>query len=823
MIQDVRFALRLLRKDPVSTVVAVATLALGIGATTSVYSLIDALMLHPLPAVYEPDRLVAVFGTRAKKPERLRPLSWANYAALAEQTEGETVARLAAAADCDLSLLDRGPAERIAATAVSSNYFETLGLRPALGRLLSRGDENAPVAVLGYGLWQRRFGGKPVIGSTVVLNGKPVTVVGVAPQGFWGTDLETRHELWLPLGVYSQIAAGVLRPFSGQHDRKQEWLHVVGRLAPGVSPARAEQAFALAAGRLAAAYPADNEGLGARVLPLSELVLGQEMRPRIVGSSTRLLLVMLLMLAVAVINVAGVLLARALPRRGEVAIRLSLGASRGRLVRQLFIEGLVLGLLAAAGGVALARAGLPLLEQLELPGRLAVRDLGFSGRVLGFALAVTLVSCLGFALVPALQAARTDLILAIRGDAMQGRHGRLRLHEVLVGLQLVLAFLILSASGLMLRTFANLRSIDPGFDPSRILVASVDLAPAGYEGPRVALFYRDLLERLRHLPGVTEASMASALPVMGANLQVDLTVTLEDSVPGSAPADSPPVRHVLVGSRYLQTAGMRLLRGRDFGPTDEVSQAGAVLLNETAARLLWPGREPLGRRLRLVESETPFEVIGMVQDATYSSLKEKDVPVIYLAHSQYELSFIGELLAPEMTLLIRTTGEPWQVLGAVREAVRAMDGRLPVFGVATLDERLASTVGVERQAAALYTGLALLVAALTLLGLYGVLTRAVVERTREIGIRLACGASPAEVRRLILRRTVLLTLGSLAAGALLAAPASRMMESQLYGIKGGDLFTWVGAALILAAAALLVSAVPAGRAAHIDPSTVLRR
>ena len=823
---DLRFALRLLRKEPVSTFVAITTLAFGIGATTAVYSLIDALLLHPLPAVHASEELVAVFMAHAARPEQLRPLSWANYVDLASQTEKAAVLGLAAAADCDLSLTYGGPAERISAAAVSPNYFSVLGLAPALGRLFAPDDEPAPMAILGYGLWQRRFGSNPaVIGASIVLNGKPVTVVGIAPEGFWGTDLAARREIWLPLGVYSEIVAGVLVPFSGQHDRKQEWLYAVGRLAPGVSPARAQTIFEAVAGRLAAAYPDVNSGRGIRVVPLVELVLGEGMRPLVRGYTGRLMAVMLLVLAVAVINVAGLLLARALARRGEIAIRLSLGASRAGLIRQLLVEGLVLGVLGTAAGVCVAIAGLPALEQLDLPVSLAARDLQLSDRVLGFALAISMMSCLGFALVPALQAAGTELVPALRGDAPREHRIRFRLREALVCAQLALTFLLLLASGLMLRTLTNLRSIDPGFNPSRVLVASIDLSSAGYEGKSAAAFYRQLLERLRHLPGAADASMASALPVMGGNLQVDLTVSLESSPPAGPSDSSAPlsVRHVLIGDRYFQTVGVKLLRGRDFGPADGPSSSGAVVVNETAARLLWPGHGPLGRRIRLLQSETPFEVIGVVEDATYASLKEKDVPVIYLSHSQYELSFIGMILAPEMTLLLHTSGDPRRLLGAVRETVRQTDNRIPLFGVATLDELLASTAGVERQATVLYGGLALVAVALTLLGLYGALTRSVVERTREIGIRIACGASPREVRILIVRRSALLALGGLSAGAVAAVPASRMIESQLYGLKASDPAIWMAAMLILLAASLAVSAVPAIRAARIDPVTALRR
>jgi predicted permease len=821
-VAEVRFALRLLGKSPILTLVSVVSLALGIGATTAVFSLIDRLLLRPLPVLHASEELVGVLGTHAGTPEQFYSLSWADYLDYAGHRE--MASGLAASADCELSLTHNGPAERVSALAVSANYFAVLGLNPARGRLFLPGDETTQIAVLGYDLWKRRFGAAAaVIGSAITLNGKSVTVVGIAPKGFEGTDLGSRRDIWLPLGSYSNIAAGVFAPFTGKQDRKQEWLAVIGRLPAEMSSKRAQSAFSAVAKGLASAYPETNAGKSVRLLPLTELALGQGNRPLFQRFVVRLLAVMALVLAVAAINVAGLLLARGLSRRREIAIRLSLGASRMRLVQQLFIEGLVLGLLGAIAGVGVALAGLPLLERLELPVALAIRDLQLSGRVLGFGLLVSFASCLVFALVPALQSVRVEVMPALRGEAPRGRRVRFGLREMLVGFQMALAFLILMAAGLMFRTWSNLRSIAPGFEPARVLVTTLDLDSAGYQSPRVVPFYSDLLERLRLLPGVQEASMASALPVMGGDLEVNLTVTPEGEQPplGGTDGASPSVRHVLVGSHYFRTVGMKILQGRDFGPEDDLS-GGAVIINQTAARRLWPGRDALGRRLRLAQTKPPFTVVGVVADSTYASLKEKRVPCLYLSHAQSEKSFIGGLLAPQMTLLVRTAGEPRHVLGAVRETIRALDPYLPVFRTTTLDDLLTSTVGVERQAAALYSGLALTAVALALLGLYGVLTHAVVERTREIGVRVACGATLEEVRRLVLRRSAFLAVCGVAAGFAIGVPASRIVASQLYGVRVYDPATWLLTVLFLVSAALLVSAAPARRAAKIDPVRALR-
>ncbi len=817
---DLRFALRLLAKSPVATAISAVSLALGIGGTTAIFSFIDALLLHPLPAIGAVHELVAVEGTHAKDPSRWRMLSFADYRDYAGRHD---LARsLAAAADCDVSLTNRGPAERLSGLAVSANYFEVLRLAPAAGRLFSPADENAPIVVLGYGLWQRQFARNPrTIGSAVTLNGKSVTVVGIAPIGFFGTDLAKRREVWLPLGAYPALAAGILVPFSGKHDRTEEWLQVIGRLAPGTTLARAQGAFDAAAHGLAAAYPATNTGRGIRLLPLAAVALGPETnaRPLVAGFAARLMAVVLVVLAVAVLNVAGLLLVRAVSRRREIAIRMSLGADRWRLIRQFFVEGVVLAFLGAVLGIALAAWGVILLRHIAPPVELTVREFSLSGRVLGFGLLVSLATCLIFAFAPVVQAVRTDIVAALRGAAPRLRRLRVGLRDLLVGLQVAAAFAIMIAAGLFVRTLGTLWSVPTGFDPAHVLASTVDLAPAGYTGTRVPAFYEGLLDRLRHLPGVVDASMVSALPVMGGDLEVDLGVSVvgEPAESRNGTDSSPAVRHVLIGSRFFKTAGMRLLRGRDFGPADGSEGAGAVIVNETAARLLSPGRDVLGRALLLAQTKAPFTIVGVVADATYSSLKEKRRPVLYLAHAQSGMSFIGKLLAPQMTLLVRTTGDPRRLLGAVREQVREADPKLPIFGAATLDDLLGATVAIETQSAAFYGGLGLAAAALALLGLYGTITRSVAEQTREIGIRAACGATPNDLRRRILIQSGLLTLSGMTAGGAVAALARRIVAHQLYGVDVYDTPTWFTTSVAFLCFALLVSALPASRAAAIDP------
>ncbi len=819
--QEIHFALRLLRKSPAITAVSVVSLALGIGGTAAVFGLADALFLQPLPGLHSLAGLVALNGVQTKDPARSHLLTWADYLQYADRSD--VVRQLAATADCDLSLTHYGPAERIAGQAVSGAYFSVLGLTPFRGRLLSGTDEHDRVAVLGYGLWRRQFGGDTrLIGSPVTLNGKSVTVIGIAPQGFVGTDRSVRREVWIPLGAYSDIATGVLAPFSGKQDRSHEWLRVVGRLRPGVSLATASAAFDATAKHLAAAYPATNATRGVQVLPLSDLAFGpgKDSQPLMRGFVVRLMAVAGLVLVAAAVNVAGLLLARALSRRREIAVRLSLGASRLRLVRQLLIEGLVLAAFAAAAGIGAAMGGLALLERIELPVPLAVRQLPLSGRVLGVVLVLSSAACLIFALMPALQTARIAILPALRGEAPGARRGlRIRASELLTGLELAIAFVILVAAGLLGRTLASLWSVPPGFDPSRVLTATVDLGAARYTGPRAVAFYCELLESLRHLPGVVEASMVSALPVLGGDVEVDLGVAPADAAPE---ASQPSVRHVLVGDRYFQTLRMRLLAGRDFSDQDSAASPGVVVVNETAARELWPGRQAVGRQVHLAQTDAPFTVVGVVADSTYSSPRERRQPMLFLTHRQSGKSFIGDLLAPQMTILVRAVGDPRSLLGSVRERVRQLDPWLPVFRTSTAEDLVAATFGVEREATVLYGSLALSAVALAMLGLFGIVTRFVAEQTREIGVRMACGANPGDIRRLVLRRSLLLSLSGLAAGACVAAAASRLLTSQLFGVRVYDPAIWLAVPLVLVSLALLVSAPPAARAAAIDPVRAMK-
>jgi predicted permease len=820
---DVRVAFRWLRRSPTFALIAAGSLALGIGATTVVYGFVDRVLLHPLPSVPAVDELLAVVGFQVKDPQRVRSLAWDDYRDLAARHGA--IRQLAATVASSMTLSGRGAAERIDGLGVSSEYFGILGLHPRLGRFVAASDENAAVAVLGQELWRRSFGADlHIVGRTITVNGKPLEVIGVAPQGFAGTDLTTRTDLWFPIGSFSRVARGAIASLMGQHDRQHEWLAVIGRLAPGADLRAVQADFNVVSRRLAAVYPKSNASRGVRVMPLTAVATGSspESRRLLVLFIVRLGGVAALVWIAAVLNVSSLFLARTVERRRETGIRLSLGAGRGTVMGHLVTEGLILGCGGVLGGIGLVRLTLPLLSRLQLPVGLHLVDLPLSWRAVGFAALLGLVSSIAFSLLPALRAAHREILPSLSPAIPLTSRFRWRVNDLLVALQLAAAMLILTGAVLLVRSLRNLDAVDPGFEPKHVLAAGLDLGATGLAGDALAAFDDALLLRVRGIPGVADASLASALPSMGGDLEVDLSVAPDRPAAVGSPPENPGIRHVLVGSHFFRTVGLRFVKGRDFGDEDRAG-AGVVILNQTAARQLFPGRDPVGRTVALLETKAPFTVVGEVSDSIYARPQEDAQPVLYLSHLQGGKSFVGGLLASELTLLVRNGPGGGATLSSLRGVVTNLDGRLPLGQVRTLAEILGSTVGIERQAAVLCSGLALVALALAVLGLYGALHRTVVERHFEIAIRMACGATRGAMRRYVFRRSVLLAVVGSAAGMAVAVPGVRLIASLLFGIDAYDPLSWLLPVGGLLATALLVSAVPSFRAGRILPAAALRR
>jgi predicted permease len=801
LIADARYAVRTLRRSPGLLTTVVLTLALGIGATAAVFSLIDATLLRPLP-VHEPERLVHVEMVR----EGGATSAIFSYPRYTDFREGVgSLSGVAAYGWGEVGLSTGGSADVAAVNLVSGNYFATLGIRPAAGRLISPVDDRAgnpaPAAVVSHALWKLRFGADPgVIGRTVQLNGQGVTIVGVAPQGFAGLDKGSPVDLWLPIALYPQLSPG-----ADIYERgRRVWLTVFGRLAPGVTREQAEAAVRGLPSRL----PEELAFLGApravRLHPLTGHVIGSR------GETTAFLGLLLgaagLVLLIASVNVASILLARATARRREIAIRLAMGGGRGRIARQLLTESLLLSLVGAAAGVLLAVWLVELTPALlRLPVPVSV-DATLSLRLLAFVLLLALGTGILFGLAPALEATRATLTPAFRQAPERGG-GRTRLRSVLVAGQVSMALLLLVSAGLFVRAVREALAIDLGFEPSGVLTARIDVAPHEYGEARREAFYRELLARVEALPKVESASLAATVPLGGQWMQS--FVSLDQPRPSHGDTET---SYNVVGPDYFRTMRIPLVAGRAFTVADHTGAAAAAVVNETFSHRVFPGQDPIGQRFYTAAGEV--EVVGLARDGKYHELREDPQPFFYLSY--------GGTPWDEMTLHVRTVSDPSRLLPQLRAAVEELDPHVPLYNVSTFDEMIGRRIAPQRTGAAAIGALGLAGLVLAAVGLYGVLSYAVGRRTHEIGVRLALGAQPERVLRMVLRQGLSLALAGIAVGIVAALAATRLLESLLFGVSPLDPLTFALVTLLLAGVALLASFLPARRATRVDPMVALR-
>ena len=814
ILDDLRHGLRMAWKSPASTLVAVFSVALGIGANSAIFSLLDAAHLQPFPSVHEPGRLAVVYTGR-DVGEYPGVASYQDY--LDYQKQNEVFTELVASGAVYFGLRGPSQTERVEGAATTTNYFSMLGMRPAAGRFFLPEDEQGqnagPVAVLGHSFWKRRFGGDPgVVGQTIVLNGQTATVIGVAAPDFFGLALDDRPEIWIPLRYRQLFAheASDLLP-----SRRWRGLRLTGRLKPGVSLEQANANIALIAERLRREFPDENKNMYAAVVPAREATLSPDNRRIVLMIGGLLGIVSLLVLLLACLNVANVLLARALARQGEVFVRQALGGGRGRLIRQFFTENLIVGLIGGAFALLVAHWAARFLQVLLFPASFFV-TLGLNGRVLAFTLALALVSVLLFGLIPALRASRTDLVRGIRGAvaSVGGRH-RLAVRKVLVVVQVAISLLLLIGFGLSMRTLRNMRSIDVGVSSDQVLVASVDIGALGYEGERVRGLYQQILERIQGTPGVASASMVGVVPVSGDEEVVPVSIDGYDP----APDENMTLGNNLVGPHFFSTVGMKLLHGRDFTYQDRVGSLPVAIVNETFAKRYWPGQDAIGKTIRIGGAGAPAsQVIGVAEDGKYVSLREGSQPYVYLPHLQVFESGWGTF----MTLLIRTERDPDQVVDDIRSSVRTVQPDLPLFDVRRLSDVLEQSMIPERALAMVLGFLALLAAGLAIIGLYGIMSYSVSQRTHEIGVRLAIGAQRGDVLRQMLLEGLVLTGIGLAIGFVAAWLTTQLISGLLYGVSSKDPVTFAGTALLLLLVALFSTYVPARRAMKVDPMITLR-
>jgi predicted permease len=824
LLLDLRHAIRQMLKAPVFTVVATLSLGLGIGANTAIFSLVNGVLLKPLP-VRAPGEVVAVFTSDFSGPP-YGGSSHPDYLDFREKCDA--FAGLSAYTLQPVAILgEEGQSARLWAELVTGDYFATLGIPIARGRALAPEDDRpeAAAAVLSHDVWQRRFASDPdVLGRPLTLSGRTFTVVGVAAPGFAGLVRGLAADLWLPLS-----ARPALNPdASPLSDRRSRAYRILGRLKPGVGLATAQSQLSVLASQLHKAYPDEwsdvrREPRRISVLPESAARVDPRMSGPLSAFSVLLMGVVGLVLLIACANIAGLVLARAAERGSEVAIRLSLGASRARIVRQFLTENLMLALLGGGAGWLLAVWATALVGSLRLPLPLPLRlEIMPDARVVGFALAVSLATGIVLGLVPGLQASRPDLLPALRHEARTGAAHRSRLRQVLVIAEVAFCLVLLVGGGLFLRSLRNATAIDPGFDPRNVLVLSADLSLAGYDATRAAAFQGELAERLRGVPGVEAAGLAAALP-----LDPHAQSRRRVYVPGytEQPGEDMEVHLGVVGPGYFDALRIPILRGRGFGPADVAEAPGVVMVNEAFARRFWPGQDPIGRTMRAAGDDGPLlEVVGVAGDGKYGSLSEDPLPFFYEPFVQ-DFRFARRMGAfMPAAIAVRVGGDPLAHAATLRDAVQSLDPSLPVYGARTLEQHLGVALLPARVAGYALGFFGLLGLGLASLGLSGIVAYSVSQRTHEIGVRVALGASRSDVLRLVLAEGMRLTVIGLAVGLLLAFLAGRLVSGLLLGgLSAADPATFLAVGVLLVLMALVASYLPARRALRVDPMAALRR
>lgn len=813
---DVRFGLRTMRKSPVFTGVVVLTLALGIGANTTIFTVINTLLLNPLP-VQSPAELIAVATVDTQKARGSgphQPLSYLNL----EDLRHKNTALMDLAGYTSvlaLTLSKSSGSERVFGELVTANYFETLGLRPVAGRFFLPEEDHDPgahpVAVVAYGAWQNKFGGaSDIVGKTLRLNNLVFTVVGVAPQAFKGINAIFGPDLWIPAVMAEQVQPVQLH--DALSERSMLEFHGAGRLKPGVTMRQAEANLKTVAAALEKEFPEPNQGRGIAVTPLGDAALGDTRQPVVYGSAVLMLIVGIVLL-IACSNVANLLLARAAGRRQEIAARLALGASRSRLVRQLLTESSLLGLMGGALGLFLADQGCKLLWSFR-PAEVAANfvDPKLDSRVFVFALMVSLITGLIFGIIPALQASRTDIVEALKEETRTAGRSRraLRFSNVLLVAQVALSLISLITASLFLRSINAAYAINPGFETKRIALVMTNPGQAGYDQARTEQFYRDVRSRVATLPGVVSAAWASNLPFWS---RASRAVILEGQQARNKYDGIATIVNT-VGRDYFSSTGISMTEGRDFNDNDREGTVPVAIVNETMARRYWPNRNPLGQRFKFTGENILRQVVGVVKTANYTSLNEEPQPCIYLPLKQN--------FSDAMNLYVRTSLDPSNVVGALQREILSRDPRVDVSDVRTGRKLIEQALFSAKLGVGLLGVFGILALGLASIGLYGIMAYAVNRRKREIGVRMALGAARGVVMGLILRQGIALVGIGIAVGVVASLLIGRALSAMLYGVSGTDPISFLGSSLVLLTVAVAACYLPARRASRVDPLVALR-
>jgi predicted permease len=816
--QDLRYAARMLAKKPGFTTVAVLSLALGIGANTAIFTVINAVFLHPL-AIEDPSRVVEMFTRDSKTVQAgnftLTPSSYPNYEDYRDQNA--VFSGLAGYFALGLQWTKGAETQGVPGMMTSANYFDVLGIKPFRGRLF-RPDESSALggntmAVLSHSLWIREFGSDPsVVGRTMTLNGIPFTVIGVTPPGFKGTfSLAGPDRIWVPLSMREQLTNGQLRQLLS--NRRFRWIGMIGRLKPGLPMSQADAAMKTIASALEQQFPTENEGRTLEMAPESDAALGINGRSQLVLAGGVMMGVVGLVLLIACVNLANLLLAQSATREKEISIRAALGAGRGRLLRQLLTESVLLAIIGGVLGLLVAYWGRSALWSFRPPflGNASI-DLSFEPRVLLFTGGISLLTGVLFGLAPAIRVSRTNVNDMLKAGGRTGAPsiGSHRIRSLLVVSEIGLATVALIGAGLFVRSMQAAQQMDLGFDSAHIGFIGLNPGQQRYDQAHGQQVYRDAIAAARAVPGVEAATVASAPPL---NIALLLTVFREGEAQSQNRRGSlVPFNDVAPG--YFDALRIPLNEGRDFDEFDREQSKPVAIVNQALARQLWPGQDALRKRFTIVQQPTLYEVVGVAATSVIGQVGEDPSPMIYRP--------IQQEYSPGVTLLVRTKGNPASLLGAVRDRVQTLDRGMPLRGTGTVQQNIDAGLWAPRMGAALlsiFGGLALLLA---MIGVYGVMSYSVTQRAQEIGIRLALGAQARDVLLLVLKQGMALAAGGAALGVMFALLLGHVVSTLLFGVGGRDPLTLAGVSITLTLVALLACYFPARRAARVDPLVALR-
>ncbi len=819
LVRDVRFAFRWLSRSPGFTLAALACLAIGIGFNSALFSVVDSVLFRPLP-VKSLDRLADVFMS-AHDGDRYATFSYPDFQdvrsrnAVFEDMLGYSPMIAA------LNLTDR--TRLLMGEVVTGNYFQMLGLRPVLGRTLLPEDDRpgaAPVVMVSDRFWLRDLGGDPqAVGRLVRLRGLQYTVVGVAPRGFTGMVPVLSAELWLPVARVSEVdTAGISEslpsPGTGILDRRGDrWMFVKGKLRSNATLAQAGANLDSLMHQLAAEFPQTNKDRRASVLATDKVRIHPETSAVMIPAAASLMTAVGLVLLIACANVASMLLARAAARRREIGIRLALGASRARLIRQLLTESGLLAVAGAAAGVTLAWWLIRIVTTIEFPIPIPISlDLRIDARVLLFTSALTIVAALAAGLAPALRGSRPDIVEDLRGGhRLRLGASRLSLSDLLVAGQIAVTLVLLVAAGLLLRSLVAAQEADVGFRARGLAIVSADPSMLRYDDDRSRQFWDRALERVRSLPGVETAALARRLPFeLGfSNARFFIPGYNMDRQEGEV------ISHTRVSPDYFRVLGTPILEGRAFTEADTLRTAPVAIINETMARRCWPGQSPIGKRIHIRTPDGPsYEIVGVSADCRVFSVREGAQPYVMFSHAQSPASY--------QVLFARTRGDAGRLLSDIRRELLALEPNLPIVQSRTMEAQVSATLIPDRSAASLVGAAAVIGILLAAVGLYGVISFSVARRTREIGIRIALGATRTDVLGAVMRRGLFVSSAGLIAGMALSLGTTRILQSVLYGIGPADLVSWSVAVGILTAVSSLATLIPALRAANVNPTTAMR-